>query len=84
VIAVWSEMKVLGVGPERGFHPSQLEIYDRAVARLHRDEGAFYRARLGDASTEEVASLVERLLPLTDRLLAALHRKHLLRRPLGA
>lgn len=77
VIAVWAEMKAIGIGPERGFHPSQLEIYDRAVARLHRDEGAFYRARLGGVSTEAVASLIERAEPLVVRLFAVLHRKYL-------
>ncbi|MGH7287640.1 MAG: MerR family transcriptional regulator [Myxococcota bacterium] len=77
VIAVWAEMKAIGYGPERGFHPSQLEIYDRAIARLYRDEGAFYRARLGDVSAEAVASLIERTEPLVVRLLAVLHRKYL-------
>jgi hypothetical protein len=76
VIETWAQLRDLGFGPERGFKPSDLEPYSRAVETAVREVVPRVAAGLSQTSTAEAALAVERSLPVLNTLLAALLRKH--------
>ena len=75
ILVAWSELKQIGIGPERGFEPTDLGLFDRAMARLVAEEFALFLPRFADASGSEAAGVVQQALPILERLIGATHRK---------
>ena len=75
ILMAWADLKQIGIGPERGFEPTDLGLFDRAMARLVAEEFALFIPRFADVSGVDAAGVVKRSLPILERLLAATHRK---------
>jgi len=76
VIDTWARLRDIGFGPERGFTPSDLAPYSRAIEAAVREMVPRVAAGFSGTSALEASQAVERALPITSTLLAALLRKH--------
>lgn len=76
VIETWARLRDIGFGPERGFKPSDLAPYSSAVETAVREVVPRVAAGFSKASADEASLAIERALPITNTLLAALLRKH--------
>lgn len=79
ILRAWVAARDAGFGPERGIHPATLAIYDGAMRRLVREEVKTFSRAFADRPTSEASAALEQALPLIERLLAVLHRKHVRR-----
>jgi hypothetical protein len=75
VLRAWVELKQIGIGPDRGFEATDIGIFDRAMARLVAQEFALFIPRFSDISGAAAVDVVNRAIPILERLLAATHRK---------
>lgn len=75
VLQAWVELNKIGIGPERGFEATDISIFDRAMARLVAQEFALFLPRFADLSGADAVEVVNRAVPILERLLAATHRK---------
>lgn len=83
ILRAWAAAREAGIGPERGFRPADLAIYDNAVERLVREEVRRFSRAFAERPTEEATEALEKVLPVIERLLGVLHLKHV-RRALAA
>lgn len=79
ILRAWAAARDVGLGPERGFHPVDLAMYDTAMRRLVREEVKKFSRAFADRPTKEAAEVVAKTIPLVERLLTVLHNKHVKR-----
>ena len=79
ILRAWAAARDVGLGPERGFHPVDLAMYDTAMRRLVREEAKKFSQAFADRPTNEATDALETAIPLIERLLAVLHNKHVRR-----
>jgi DNA-binding transcriptional MerR regulator len=84
ILRAWVTARAAGLGPERGVHPVALAIYDTAIRDLVGQEVRTFSRAFADRPTSEAIAALEKVLPLVERLLAVLHRKHVRRALTGA
>lgn len=77
ILSAWAAARNAGLGPERGFHAVDLALYDNAVRRLVRAEVKRFSQAYADRPTSEAAEVIQRLLPVVERLLTVMHQKHI-------
>lgn len=69
----YAELRAAGLTPERGFHASDLAVFDEAVQKLLVKEARLFSTRIGAMPPEEAAAMLERALPIVSALLARMH-----------
>lgn len=79
ILSAWATAREAGLGPERGFRAVDLALYDTAVRRLVRGEVKRFSQAYADRPTSEATEVLQRLLPVVDRLLTVMHQKHIAR-----
>jgi DNA-binding transcriptional MerR regulator len=77
ILRGWADARDAGTGPERGFQAVDLALYDNAVKRLVRAEVKRFSQAYADRPTSEATEVLQKVLPLVDRLLTAMHQRHL-------
>ncbi len=73
IIEHWGQMRDAGFGPELGFGPADLAIYEEAMSTLFADEKRLLLDRVAHLPADQVASMIERVLPLIHSFLARYH-----------
>jgi DNA-binding transcriptional MerR regulator len=77
ILECWAQIKEAGLGPDQGLHPAELRLYDEAMERLVAREARMVLRARGGAPAEELSRMIERISPVTERLLGAMHRKRI-------
>ncbi|HJK99010.1 MAG TPA: MerR family transcriptional regulator [Polyangiaceae bacterium LLY-WYZ-14_1] len=77
VVRIVAELRAAGFTKERGFRVEDLSEFQEIVGRLLRWETALVSRHLGDEPPEVAAHMVERALPLLERLLVRTHQSRL-------
>lgn len=77
LIQLWVSNRVHGLTPERGFSPRDIGIVQDAVDVLFKAELAMFTQRLGDMDDEELAQLLDRVIPNINRVFALLYERKL-------
>ncbi|MCC7414404.1 MAG: MerR family transcriptional regulator [Gammaproteobacteria bacterium] len=75
VLDTWARLKEIGIGPDHGYDPSVLRMWDRTIEQLVRKETASLARGYANAPAATTADVIQRAFPLVDRLLSAIHRK---------
>jgi DNA-binding transcriptional MerR regulator len=75
ILTAWSDLKAIGIGPERGFAATEVGLFERATEGLVEEEFALFIPRFADVSGSAALAIVERAQPILERLLVASHRK---------
>ncbi len=73
LVQLWGELQAVGLTEELGFSAADLLVYEDAVSGLFREESRLLRERLERLPPEQLASLIERALPLINTLIARWH-----------
>lgn len=83
ILRAWAASRDAGLGPERGIHPGDLAMFDAAIRRLVREEVQTFSRAFADRPASEATAALEAAVPLIERILGVLHRKHVRRAILG-
>jgi len=75
LVEAWGDLRRAGIDAASGFGPRDLLFADEAVGQLIEKEKELFLERLGGRSPAEVAKVLERSLPVMERLVARLHTK---------
>ena len=73
MLELFGEMRNLGFTKERGFRVGDVAIYEEAMSALFKAEMTMLTARLSDLPPGQVASMIERSLPVVHAYLARSH-----------
>ncbi len=73
LVTAWADLARAGLSRERGFSPRDLLLVDEAVSELFAKERELFLERLLGLAPDEIASLIERVLPILGDLVARLH-----------
>lgn len=73
LVATWAELNKAGLSRERGFTPKDLMMVDEAIAGLFEKERELFIDRLIDLAPEELARMLERVLPIMGEFISKLH-----------
>lgn len=71
----WSRLKAIGISPERGFMPRDLDIVEDAMTRLVRREMEFFTERYASAGGDEAARVVTEAVPIVNQIISIVHWK---------
>jgi DNA-binding transcriptional MerR regulator len=77
LLKAWAAARDAGIGPEAGFRPADLAIYDSAMRRLVREEVRRFSKAFADRPTGEAIEVLRMALPVIERVLTVLHDKHI-------
>lgn len=75
LVEAWGDLRRAGIDAASGFGPRDLLFADEAVGQLIEKEKQLFLERLGGRSPAEVARVLERSLPVMERLVSRLHTK---------
>lgn len=73
IVGVWGELTRAGLGRTSGFSPSDLVLLDQAIAELFARERDLLFERLSSRSAAELATIIERALPILADCLGKMH-----------
>jgi len=73
LVGAWADLNRAGLSRERGFSPKDLMMVDEAIGALFEKERELFFARLWGLGPDEIARLLERVLPIMGDLMARLH-----------
>jgi len=73
LVAAWAELSRAGLARKLGFSPRDLMVVDEAIGALFAKERELFFERLAHVGPDEIASLLERVLPILSELIARLH-----------
>jgi DNA-binding transcriptional MerR regulator len=73
MIEIWGRLRAAGFTPERGFRVDDLAIFEEVIGELFARESALFAERVRDLEPDEVASMIERALPIVHEFLARYH-----------
>jgi DNA-binding transcriptional MerR regulator len=79
ILRAWAAAREAGIGPDHGFHAIDLGLFDNAVRRLVKAEVKRFSQAYADRPTHEVTEVLQKALPLVERLLTVMHQKHVRR-----
>jgi len=75
LLHAWARLKTVGISPERGFMPKDLEIIEEAISRLVRREIEFFTERYASVGGDEAARVVTEAVPIVNQIIAIVHWK---------
>jgi DNA-binding transcriptional MerR regulator len=73
IFELFGEVQELGFSEELGFSVEDLGVYQDLVNRLLQEEVHFLSSRLTELPPEQVAKMVEAVIPIIDRYIVRLH-----------
>jgi DNA-binding transcriptional MerR regulator len=73
LVGAWADLNKAGLSRERGFTPKDLMMVDEAISGLFEKERELFIDRLIGLAPDEIARLLERVLPIMGELLSRLH-----------
>lgn len=73
IVDHWGQMRDAGLVPELGFGPADLAIYEEAMSTLFSAEKSLLLGRVSHLPADQVASMIERVLPIIHSFLARYH-----------
>jgi DNA-binding transcriptional MerR regulator len=73
MIETWGMLRAAGFTEERGFRVDDLTIYEEVIGELFARESQLFAERVRDLEPDEVASMIERALPIIHNFLARYH-----------
>jgi DNA-binding transcriptional MerR regulator len=73
LVGAWADLNKAGLSRERGFTPKDLMMVDEAITGLFEKERELFIDRLIDLAPEDLARLLERVLPIMGDLISKLH-----------
>lgn len=73
IATAWAELSRAGLSRERGFSPAHLVLIDQALTDLFARERDLFFERLASVEPEELARIIERVLPILADLVGRLH-----------
>lgn len=73
VLDIWGQLRAAGFTPALGFTPDDVLIYEDAVAKLFERETSMMVDRLAGLPPEQVATMIERVMPLIHATLIHFH-----------
>jgi DNA-binding transcriptional MerR regulator len=73
VLDVWGQLRAAGFTAALGFVPDDVQIYEDAIAKLFQRETAMLVDRLDGLPPEQVAVMIERVMPLIHATLIHFH-----------
>jgi hypothetical protein len=75
LVEAWGDLRRAGIDAASGFGPRDLLFADEVMGQLIEKEKELFLERLGGRSPAEVARVLEKSLPVMERLVARLHTK---------
>ena len=75
LVESWGQLKALGCTPERGFSAQDFGLIENVLAILLDQEIKLFTERFSDMSEQEAWTVVERALPILNRVIGILHEK---------
>ncbi|MBI5506067.1 MAG: MerR family transcriptional regulator [Deltaproteobacteria bacterium] len=75
LLHAWARLKAIGISPERGFMPRDLDIIEDAMSRMVRREMEFFTERYAAAGGEEAARVVTEAVPIVNQIISIVHWK---------
>jgi DNA-binding transcriptional MerR regulator len=75
LLHAWARLKAVGISPERGFLPRDLEIIEEAISRLVRRELEFFTERYASVGGDEAARVVAEAVPILNQIISIVHWK---------
>jgi DNA-binding transcriptional MerR regulator len=73
LLHAWARLKAVGISPERGFMPRDLEIIEEAISRLVRREIEFFTERYASVGGEEAARVATEAVPILNQIISIVH-----------
>ena len=70
-----ARLKAIGISPERGFLPRDLDIIEEAVSRLVRREIEFFTERYASVGGDEAARVATEAVPIVNQIISIIHWK---------
>jgi DNA-binding transcriptional MerR regulator len=78
LLYAWARLKVIGISPERGFMPRDLEIVEEAISRLVRKEFEFFTERYASVGGDEAARVATEAVPILNQIISIVHWKKIM------
>ncbi len=75
LLHAWARLKTIGISPERGFLPRDLEIVEEAISRLVRREIEFFTERYASVGGDEAARVIAEAVPILNQIISSVHWK---------
>lgn len=72
-VGVWADLRRAGLSRERGFSPRDLLLLDEALSSLFDKERELFFARFDGLPPDEVATVLERVLPIVSDTVGRIH-----------
>jgi DNA-binding transcriptional MerR regulator len=73
ILDAWAQLRDLGFSAANGFSPADLAVYEEAASTLVRREAAMVAARLTHLPPDQLATLLEKALPLVHSAFVQFH-----------
>jgi DNA-binding transcriptional MerR regulator len=73
LLHAWARLKAVGISPERGFMPSDVEIIEEAISRLVRREIEFFTERYASVGADEAARVATEAVPILNQIISIVH-----------
>ena len=75
LLRAWTRLKAIGISPERGFMPRDLEFVEEAVSRLVRREIELFTERYASLGGDEAARVATEAVPILNQIISIVHWK---------
>lgn len=73
MVELWGELRAAGFTEELGFQPRDITLFERAISKLFDDEVKLLASRMSHLPPEDLATMLEKALPLINSFLARYH-----------
>ncbi|NUP09633.1 MAG: MerR family transcriptional regulator [Polyangiaceae bacterium] len=73
LVSAWAELSRAGLAREQGFAPRDMMMIDEAIGALFAKEREIFFDRVMHLGPDEIAKLVERVLPILSDVVARMH-----------
>jgi len=75
LLHAWARLKAVGISPERGFMPRDLEVIEGAISQLVRREIEFFTERYASVGGDEAARVATEAVPIVNQIISIVHWK---------
>jgi DNA-binding transcriptional MerR regulator len=75
LLHAWARLKAIGISPQRGFMPRDLQIIEEAISRLVRREFEFFTERYASVGADEAARVATEAVPVVNQIISIVHWK---------
>ena len=75
LLGAWARLKAVGLSPERGFMPRDINIIEEAVSRLVAREIELFSERYASVGGDEAARVATEAVPILNQIISIVHWK---------